>query len=200
MTSSYQAFFANYVQTFPGLGVMGVAPYLYKSSTLAAGNPLGCKSCGIGDNAQRMSSWYGGCQAYVNLSRKVTGGVDNYPSYGALLRFPDQASGSCQDDSNDIASKLTNVNYASKNFLNPQQPQLDYFAGQRSLDPVFVRAVVASESSFNPCSVAIVRSSDACYNMGYTSMTDPIWHVPAFSAQRLAFMRPRPHAEPRAPH
>lgn len=229
MTSNYQAFFATYAQTFPALGVMGVAPYMYKSSSLAASNPLGCKSCGIGDNPQRLSSWYAGCQVYVMRQRKLTSGVDNYPSYGALIRFPDQSSGSCQDDSNDISSKF-DINYVNKDFLNPQQPQLqapvtptlfrcdacvsdkagaapfsfpsrtasqtlctnypelDFYAGQRSLDPMFVRAIVASESTSTQCAVAKVCAAnsgasgcfnpvsgkaDTCYAEGYNSMSDP---------------------------
>jgi hypothetical protein len=229
MTSDYAQFFPFYAQAFPGLGIMGVAPYMFNDTVAVAdnpfdsSNPLGCKDCSIGADPVRMNSWYSGCQNYINLSRTVTTAVDSYPSYGALLRFPDQASGSCQDDTSNLAALMDNLNYVGGDFTNPQQPQLqpnttttlfscdacvsdtngtqpfnfslqspspplrapsaaslatfctanpelDYFSGQRSLDPVYVRAVTATESSFSPCAAAVVPSGSACF---YSSMTDP---------------------------
>jgi hypothetical protein len=228
MTSDYGIFFTNYFHTLYGIGVIGVAPYAY-NSTLPDSNPLRCIDCSIGSDQARMASWFGNCQAEVNLSLTASTGVNNYPSPGELMRFADQPSGSCQDDSSNIASEIDNRNYAYGDFTNPVQPtlqanstptlfscdacvsdttgsspfafpapspsntpspttlaafctdnpELDSFAGQHSLDPEYVRAVAATESGFNPCAVAKVHSGDACYSSAYVSMSDPSGQCPA---------------------
>jgi len=235
MIDGYSAFFNSYVQALPALGVIGVAAYSFNSSSLGLNNPLGCKDCDLARDSARMRSWFAGCQAYVNLSRKVTNGVDSYPSDGALIRYPDQPSGSCQDDTNNIAAELINREYTSNgldaDFTSPvtpqlrppptgtlfscdecvsdkagaapfkfptytaaqtactQYPELDSFASQRSLDPTYVRAVVASESGNQQCAIAKVckansgtsgcfnpsnsGQNDPCYAQGYNTMSDP---------------------------
>ncbi|MDD5340315.1 MAG: hypothetical protein PHV13_03625 [Candidatus ainarchaeum sp.] len=234
MIEGYKPFFSRYAYAMPGRGVIGVAPYSFKSSSFGINNPLGCSDCDIGKNNQRLTAWYAGCQAYVTLSRKATSGIDNFPASGTLLRFDDQLSGSCQDETNDIVALFLKRGYGNdKNFMTPQtptlqqpagqtlircdecvsqkttipfnfikvavpastcdsMPELDSFAGQRSLDPMFVRAIVYGESSFDQCAAAKVCSASCrsgatctpaeragcfptaeCYDMAYKSITDP---------------------------
>jgi hypothetical protein len=229
MIQGYSAFFdKNYDQTLPTIGVIGVAVYSFNSTSFGLNNPIGCKDCDIGKNQNRLRAWYGGCQAYANLSRKLTSGLDSYPSDGTLLRYADQPSGTCQDDVANVAAKMTNTVYGNgvdTDFLNPKpatlvqpstttplfrcdacvsekngsapfnfpeltvpqtyctaNPELDYFAGQRSLDPIYVRAVVAQESQFGQCTVAKVNLGQGCYAEGYTSMSDPSQNCPSLGS------------------
>ncbi len=236
LMEGYKPFFSQYAQTLPTKGVIGVAPYSFKSTPLGVGNPLGCKDCGIGTSPERLRAWYAGCQSYTGLRRNVTSGVDQFPSAGTLLRFSDQPSGSCQDETNDIAS-LLEMSYGSDNdFLQPQTPELqpqgetllrcdecvsqkagipfqfptkaldastlttvcesvpelDSFASERSLDPMFVRAIAYGESRFDPCAAARVcrqgynqvgpdgrpcfdsnpNTQDECYSKAYNRISD----------------------------
>lgn len=229
LMNGHSAFFATYSQVLPQAGVIGVAPYSFTSTASSLANPLACTDCALGKNNERMSSWYGGCQAYTEQSINTGQDTDTSPQPGTFIRFPDQASGSCNENFN-AAFQVNQMTFTDNDFLSPEQqkmekgadtlwrcdacisenvsgapfnfgpvpslpltycdsfPELDYFANQFSVDPSYVRAIVAKESTFNPCQAAKVckansgttgcfdtddSTNDECYSQGFNKISDP---------------------------
>ena len=56
-------------------------------------------------------------------------------------------------------------------------PEIEWFAANNNLDPMLVRALVARESGFDPCSAAVVKESGGldpgCYPKAYDEVVDP---------------------------
>ncbi len=124
LINGYSAFIATYSQVLPQAGVIGVAPYSFTSTASSLGNPLACTDCALGKNNERISSWYGGCQAYTEQSINTAQDTDISPQPGTFIRFPDQASGSCNENFN-AAFQVNQMSFTDNDFLSPGQPEME---------------------------------------------------------------------------
>lgn len=88
----YANFFMTGIETLSGVGVIGIAPYDFNSSSAGA-DPLKCNNCALGANEERMASWFGGCQKMINISTKQ-------PSGRMPLIFPNESGGYCDFGAN----------------------------------------------------------------------------------------------------
>lgn len=95
VVSAYGSFFPFGVQTLQKRGVIGIAPYSYNTTGgIGVTNPLNCSDCAVGKTADRMRAWFGGCQAYTNVTRM---GSSN-PSGGTLIVFGNESGTICNQN------------------------------------------------------------------------------------------------------
>lgn len=92
VVEAYGTFFPTYAAAYPGIGVIGVAPYSF--SPLGVTNPLGCKNCAIGLNQRRIDAWSLGCSAYGKAS-DFSSNTPGISSIGAPLVFANGSIGFC---------------------------------------------------------------------------------------------------------
>jgi hypothetical protein len=115
---AYGTTFQN-IQSLVGVGVIGISPYSFNSTTYNISNPLGCQDCAIAKSPERMNAWYSGCQQYTVLNRA---NVMN-PGGGNAILFPDQPGGSCLSDASQLDYVFRGMKFAdvmgNKDIMNP---------------------------------------------------------------------------------
>lgn len=268
MIRGYNAFFPN-LPAFKDSGVIGAAAYDFNTTWVgvsANADPLGCDSCSLGRNRERLASWFSGCQRTTGIYRvddDCNGCDDPDPpdccegnfaqTPGIPLVLPNQSGGGCNfGDQWDFIMNFRYGTGASNSFSDPdtgelQGPmpkliscdacmneninfpyaddlptftiadegternrfgsfpgvspetaaafpdlngkditctaysELNYWAGVRNIDPMYVRAVAMTESGLDPCSTACSPKPDTTragcipgnYGKGYNFMEDP---------------------------
>lgn len=124
MIDTYSALMQRGVLYLPQKGVIGMAPYAFNNTQYGGLNPLNCKDCALGKNSARMRSWFGGCQAYTNItSRTPTGTLRSTPTPGTLLVFGNTSGTYCEQgtDASFVFSGLTFGSGAvDRDFTAPQ--------------------------------------------------------------------------------
>ncbi len=124
----------GYASFFPGIvtlmqkGVIGVAPYVFNTSSNTLSNPLNCVDCTIGKNEGRLRSWFGGCQAYTRVINTISNPSNPYyPSPGMLIYFSN-ASGTACDYGSNLEMIFRGMSYGDgaqqRDITNPQPPAL----------------------------------------------------------------------------
>jgi hypothetical protein len=127
MLDAYSAFWPEGIISLQKVGVIGIAPYSFNSTTLGAVNPLGCADCGVGKNNQRLGAWYNWCQRYTNITRKAPGATTSHPSGSTPIIFPNESGGYCGFGSN-LDYILREIQYgdaaSTKDFMREVTPEL----------------------------------------------------------------------------
>jgi hypothetical protein len=97
VVSAYGGFLPWGITALQKRGVIGIAPYSY-NTTGGPGitNPLNCTDCGVGRTPQRLQAWYGGCQAYSNISMPS----GDHPSASTYLLFGNESGTACNANTN----------------------------------------------------------------------------------------------------
>ncbi len=122
MLDAYSVYWPEGIISLEKVGVIGIAPYSFNSTTLGAVNPLECIDCGIGKNEQRLSSWYNWCQRHTNITRKAPGATTSHPSTLPLI-FPNTSATYCGFGSN-AAYIATEIQFAERDFMREVTPGL----------------------------------------------------------------------------
>jgi len=115
VAQAYASFFPSGIQAMKSRGVIGIAPYSYNVSTrLPILNPLNCSDCGVGSNENRLTAWYGGCEAYA-IQRTASGDISR--TGGSPILFPNASGGSCPQGAN--LDYFFNMAFRDQNFMQP---------------------------------------------------------------------------------
>ncbi len=97
VVAGYGSFFPFAVQSLQKRGVVGIAPYAtLTASSGGVTNPLNCTNCGVGASQARLQAWYGGCQAYTNVTRPS----GSNPSASTQIVFGNESGTVCNQNTN----------------------------------------------------------------------------------------------------
>ncbi len=129
MRQGYSLFFSGEAVSFAQRGVIGAAPYSFNSTGMGGPNPLVCKDCNLGKTVERLSSWFGGCQAYTNITTRLPGGQEyTRASPGTLLNFPNGPATVC-DYNQQLDYVFRNMQFGDggfgRDFSSIQAPPLE---------------------------------------------------------------------------
>lgn len=121
VVDGYAFFFPDVIQELAKRGGVGLAAYSFNGTSSPNSNPLGCKNCDVAASPERLRAWYGGCQAYANVT-----GTKEHPSPGVPILFPNESGGYCggQAENGDFLASWTFGTAGDRNILARQQPQL----------------------------------------------------------------------------
>lgn len=121
VVSAYGSFYPFAIDSLEKRGVIGMAPYSFNATTYNISNPLNCQDCAVGSTPQRLQAWYGGCQAYTNVSSSAT---TSRPSAGTMIIFPNESGGYCpQNEQLDFLKGITFADaVGNPDIMNPVAP------------------------------------------------------------------------------
>lgn len=124
IAQAYAAFLPKGVHRLREKGLIGMAPYSFNSSNFGSiANPLKCVNCAVASHEQWFRAYYGGCQAYTN----ITSPMGDYGSYGNEILFPNASGGFC-DFGGNLDSLFRETSFrdvgGNKDYLNPRAPEI----------------------------------------------------------------------------
>lgn len=115
VVAGYGAFFPFGITTLQKRGVIGIAPYSFNTSGgIGVTNPLNCTNCGVGRTQSRLSAWYGGCQAYTNVSGQNSG--------SRLILFGNESGVAC--NANENQDFMRGFQFAGRDLMQQSTNQL----------------------------------------------------------------------------
>ncbi len=125
IAQAYAQFLPKGIYRLREKGVIGMAPYSFNASSFGSvANPLKCVDCAVASNEQWMRAYYGGCQAYTNISSNQ----GNYGSFGNEILFPNASGTSC-DFGGNLDSLFRQTTFrdvgGNRDYLNPRAPNLN---------------------------------------------------------------------------
>jgi len=143
--NAYSAVFQESVTSLTKKGVIAIAPYSFNSTTIRPGNPLNCVDCALAKNDGRMRTWFGQCQGYTNIVRKMPSQDVSHPTPTTMILFSNASAGYCDFNSNpDFLRGMTFGQGSDKSFADPQLPNLAQASDKLiSCDACLVRSSTA---------------------------------------------------------